>query len=327
MTEYVLVFVVLMLVLFVYIKLANKLKIIDTPIRRSSHKQITVRGGGVVFVAVCIWAAVSGQIAWSVFAGIFLASLIGFMDDIRPLTVISRLSFHFVAIVIVFWDINLFPADILLVLLTFLLFGGWVNAFNFMDGINGITVLYSLSALVGFYFVPELFAERHWMRLLMISLLVFGIFNFRKKAIVFAGDIGSYSMAFILGILMLELINQTQDIHWLLFFAVYGIDAVATIFLRLRVKENIFRSHRSHLYQFLANELKIPHLQVSLYYFIAQMILNMVVLLTSITGFMDSKWLWVLFGLYCGVYFLIRNWVIKIVNKESASSALKSIKR
>ena len=56
------------------------------------------------------------------------------------------------------------------------MFGGWVNAFNFMDGINGITVLYSLSALIGFYFVPELFAERHWIRLLMISLLVERLF-------------------------------------------------------------------------------------------------------------------------------------------------------
>lgn len=326
MTEYFVVFIVLFLVLLGYIKLANKLKIIDTPIRRSSHKQITVRGGGIVFLAVTVWAAFSGLISWTLFTGIFLAGFIGFMDDMKPLPVFVRLPFHFIAVAIVFWDFNVFDNHYIWVILAFLLFGGWVNAFNFMDGINGITVLYSLSALIGFYFVPELESQIHWIRLVMISLLVFGVFNLRKKALVFAGDVGSFSMAFVLGIFMLQLIYQTQQFYWLLFFGVYGIDAVATIFLRLRVRENIFRAHRSHLYQYLANEFKMPHLQVSFIYFIAQMLLNAVVLITYSTGFMDTNWLLVLFGVYCVVYLLIRNRVVAAVKKQSAAAVLKTVR-
>jgi len=70
--------------------------------------------------------------------------------------------------------------------------------------------------------------------------------------------------------LVLKLILNTNSLIWLLFLAVYGIDAVCTIMHRLYLKQNIFEAHRLHLYQVLSNEYKIQHRLVSFYYGIVQ---------------------------------------------------------
>ena len=79
-------------------------------------------------------------------------------------------------------------------------------------------------------------------------------FNFRQQAKCFAGDVGSISIAFIILFGMGYLILQTKQPIYILFLAVYGVDSVLTIILRIRNRENIFKPHRSHLYQLLTNE-------------------------------------------------------------------------
>jgi UDP-GlcNAc:undecaprenyl-phosphate GlcNAc-1-phosphate transferase len=59
---------------------------------------------------------------------------------------------------------------------------------------------------------------------------------------------------------------------------IYGLDAATTILFRIIRKENIFKAHRSHFYQFLANEKKIPHLVVSASYIFVQGIVNVIVI-------------------------------------------------
>jgi UDP-N-acetylmuramyl pentapeptide phosphotransferase/UDP-N-acetylglucosamine-1-phosphate transferase len=103
-------------------------------------------------------------------------------------------------------------------------------------------------------------------------------FNYRKKAKCFAGDIGSIAIAFWIIYLVLKLILLTNSIIWLLFLAVYGVDAICTILHRLYLKQNIFEAHRLHLYQVLSNEYKIQHRLVSLFYAIAQLLISVVVI-------------------------------------------------
>lgn len=297
--------------LLFYLRVADHFDIIDKPNQRSSHTQITARGGGIVFVVACMWAAIWGHLDWALFWGIAHASLIGFVDDIKPLPAWVRLLIHFLSLGIVMWALQMLGLNILWLLAIAILFIGWVNAFNFMDGINGITVFYALSALVGFYFIPILEADRPWMVLMILALFVFGFFNVRKQARAFAGDVGSISMAFALGILMLKLIYISREVYWILFFAVYGIDTVCTIVFRLRKGENIFIAHRSHLYQYLANELRIPHVQVSLLYFAAQLLLNGVVLKCVHGGWMSNSVAVMLLLLYSILYLFIRLWVNK----------------
>ncbi|WP_288874995.1 hypothetical protein [uncultured Bacteroides sp.] len=105
------------------------------------------------------------------------------------------------------------------------------------------------------------------------SVLVFCFFNFRKRAKCFAGDVGSVSIAFILLFLIGRLVIETEDFSWIVLLSVYGVDSVLTIIHRLMLHENIGLPHRKHMYQIMANELKIPHVVVSSIYMAVQAII------------------------------------------------------
>jgi UDP-GlcNAc:undecaprenyl-phosphate GlcNAc-1-phosphate transferase len=113
----------------------------------------------------------------------------------------------------------------------------------------------------------------------MLSVLIFSYFNARKRAKAFAGDVGSVSMAFLLVWMLISLILKTGNIEYILFFSIYILDTLFTLFFRILRRENIFQAHRLHLYQLLSNELKRPHIQVSLLYAISQTIVNLIVVL------------------------------------------------
>lgn len=150
-----------------------------------------------------------------------------------------------------------------------------------MDGINGITGLYTLVVLGSLLYVNskiQLFIDSSFVKYGMIASLVFLFFNYRKKAKCFAGDVGSIAIAFWIIYLVLKLILNTSSFIWLLFLAVYGVDAVCTIIHRLYLKQNIFEAHRLHLYQVLSNEYKIQHRIVSLYYALVQAVISLLVI-------------------------------------------------
>jgi len=153
-------------------------------------------------------------------------------------------------------------------------FIGIVNAYNFMDGINGITGLYSIAVLASLQYVNLWYGNFVHPDLIwfpMIASAVFLFFNFRKRARCFAGDVGSVAIAFWIVTLLLLLIIKTENLIWLGFLMVYGVDTVMTIFHRIYLKQNIMEAHRLHFYQILANECGISHLWVSIIYFIVQL--------------------------------------------------------
>lgn len=150
-----------------------------------------------------------------------------------------------------------------------------------MDGINGITGLYTLVVLSSLLYVNtkiQLFTHGSFIKYGIIASLVFLFFNYRKKAKCFAGDVGSIAIAFWVIYLVLKLILNTSSLIWLLFLAVYGVDAICTIVHRLYLKQNIFEAHRLHLYQVLSNECKIQHRIVSLCYALVQVVISFVVI-------------------------------------------------
>ena len=144
-----------------------------------------------------------------------------------------------------------------------------------MDGINGITGGYSLVILVALAYINKEivpFVDEGIIYTVLCSVLVFCFFNFRKKAKCFAGDVGSVSIAFIILFLIGKLIIHTGDFSWIVLLVVYGADSVLTIVHRLMLHENIGLPHRKHMYQLMANELKISHVIVSSVYMMAQLI-------------------------------------------------------
>ncbi|MGO4770966.1 glycosyltransferase family 4 protein [Flavobacterium sp. W22_SRS_FK3] len=272
----------LMILMLLYFKVANRFNIIDKPNQRSSHTEITLRGGGIVFwFAALLYFAQHIQNNYSFFVGITLVSLVSFWDDIQSLSNKIRISIHFLAITLIFYDLEIFNSISLLgILLAYIIAVGLINVYNFMDGINGITGLYTLLVMGSLLYVNkniQLFTDAGFIKYSMIASLVFLFFNYRKKAKCFAGDVGSIAIAFWIIYLVLKLILATNSVIWLLFLAVYGADAGCTILHRLYLKQNIFEAHRLHLYQVLSNEYKIPHRLVALYYALAQIAISILV--------------------------------------------------
>lgn len=274
---YLIVLVLLFLAELFYFKVADKYNIIDKPNERSSHTRITLRGGGVIFYfGALVYFLTSGfEYPWFMLALTFVA-IISFIDDIRSTSQKLRLVFHFSAMALMFYQWGLFSLSWWWIIIALIICTGIINAYNFMDGINGITGGYSLVVLLSLAYIDEEvtpFVEQDLIYTVIMSVLVFCFFNFRKKARCFAGDVGSVSIAFILLFLLGKLIIQTGDFSWIILLSVYGVDSVLTIFHRLMLHENIGLPHRKHLYQLMANELRIPHVVVSVIYMVLQFLI------------------------------------------------------
>lgn len=262
----------------IYFKIADRFNIIDKPNQRSSHTRITLRGGGIIFyIGMLLYAFFYGfQYPWFL-AGLTLIAGISFADDIKPLSSKLRLLFHFSAMGLMFyqWGMSEMPWWYILVALIFCT--GIINAYNFMDGINGITGGYSLVVLASLFYINQEvvdFIDPNLLITALLAVIVFNFFNFRSKAKCFAGDVGSVSIAFIVLFALGALILKTQDLYYIMLLAVYGVDAIFTIIHRIMLKENIMEPHRKHVYQLMANELKLPHCSVSCIYMTLQAIIS-----------------------------------------------------
>lgn len=274
---YLIILVLLFLAELFYFKVADKYNIIDKPNERSSHTRITLRGGGVIFYfGALVYFLTSGfEYPWFMLALTFVA-IISFIDDIRSTSQELRLVLHFSAMALMFYQWGLFSLSWWWIIIALIICTGIINAYNFMDGINGITGGYSLVVLLSLAYINEEvtpFVEQDLIYTVIMSVLVFCFFNFRKKARCFAGDVGSVSIAFILLFLLGKLIIRTGDFSWIILLSVYGVDSVLTIFHRLMLHENIGLPHRKHLYQLMANELRIPHVAVSVIYMVLQFLI------------------------------------------------------
>ena len=290
---YVLIAFLLFLIELAYFQVARKLNIVDKPNHRSSHQTITLRGGGIIFyLGGLVYILLFGLNHPWFRLGLTLIAGISLVDDVHPVSSKVRLLFHFASMLLLFAQWELFASypwwymAVALVLCT-----GIINAYNFMDGINGITGGYSLVILGMLAYVNHFvqpFIDADFLYVSILSVLVFNFFNFRTRARCFAGDVGSVSMAFIVLYLIGMLILKTGDMSYIVFLAVYGVDSVLTIVHRLMLHENIMNPHRKHAYQLMANELKIPHVVVATLYSVLQLAISSLFL-----NFTEYRWYFV----------------------------------
>lgn len=272
------IFVLLVLLELAYFRVADRFNIIDKPNLRSSHTSVVLRGGGIIFLfGVWLYAAFFGlQYPWFIL-GLSLVGIISFVDDVHSLPDSLRLVVQFMAMFLMFYQFGILNLqDWWIVLIALVICVGIINAYNFMDGINGITGGYSLAVLLPMMYLNAKFhfIDMPYLYVAGLSLLVFCFFNFRKKAKCFAGDVGSISIAFILLFALGKLILVTRDFSYMAFLAVYGADAILTICHRIQLHENLGVAHRKHAYQLMANELHIPHTTVSALYMALQLTIS-----------------------------------------------------
>ena len=274
---YLMVLVLLFLAELFYFRVADKCNIIDKPNERSSHTRVTLRGGGVIFYFGALAYFLTSGFEYPLFMlALTLVTFISFVDDIKSTRQVTRLLFHFSAMGLMFCQWGLFSLEWWWILIALVVCTGIINAYNFMDGINGITGGYSLVVLTALAVINKetvYFVEKDFIYTVICSVVVFCFFNFRKRAKCFAGDVGSVSIAFILLFLIGKLVIRTGDFCWIVLLSVYGVDSVLTIIHRLMLHENIGLPHRKHLYQLMANELKIPHVVVSSVYMAVQAVI------------------------------------------------------
>lgn len=293
------IFFILLITELLYFRVADKFNIIDKPNERSSHTSVVLRGGGIIFlIGAWVWSLFYGfHYPWFL-AGLTLVAGVSFIDDIRSLPDSLRLVVQFVAAGMAFYQLDILHIELWwIVLVALIVYVGITNVINFMDGINGITAGYSLAVLIPLLLVnaKDGFVESSLIEVSILSVLVFCLFNFRPKgkAKCFAGDVGSIGMAFILLFVLGKLIIQTQDITYLVLLVVYGIDACLTIVHRIMLHEHLGQAHRKHAYQLMANELKIGHVKISLFYMLLQLVISLV-FIYMIPANMLAHWIYLL---------------------------------
>jgi UDP-N-acetylmuramyl pentapeptide phosphotransferase/UDP-N-acetylglucosamine-1-phosphate transferase len=292
--EYIIIAGAAVLFSLLYFRIANHYNIIDRPNLRSAHKEVTIRGGGVVYPFVFLLYLGSNfifeeanTVDYTLFGlGLLMVCTVSFIDDILELSSMVRLIFQFMAVLFLFYFVGasaILPTWLIPVAVVVTI--GILNAFNFMDGINGMSGLYSLITLITLYLINQylvVFTDHDFILYPAIASLVFLFFNFRKKAVCFMGDVGSMGIAFWIAALVGKLMVATGELKWILLLTVYGVETVATIVERIGLRENIFKAHRRHLYQLLVNDKKVPHIWVSIAYASVQLLLSTLVMLSNL---------------------------------------------
>jgi UDP-N-acetylmuramyl pentapeptide phosphotransferase/UDP-N-acetylglucosamine-1-phosphate transferase len=235
---------------------------------RSSHAIPTPQGGGIAVVAATL--IVAGAATWflpvtveplrlaMIFAAVAGLAVIGFIDDMRPLEAIPRLVLQAVAVAVVIYAI---PVETRVVPVVpwwldraIVLVGGvWlINAVNFMDGIDWMTVVEIVpvtAALALFGLLGELPADATMVALALCGAMIgFAPFN-RPVAKLFLGDVGSLPIGLLLTWLLVLLAGQGNLAAALLLPLYYLADATVTLLRRLANGEPVTQAHRSHFYQ------------------------------------------------------------------------------
>jgi UDP-N-acetylmuramyl pentapeptide phosphotransferase/UDP-N-acetylglucosamine-1-phosphate transferase len=247
--------------------------LLDHPNHRSSHTRPVPRLGGVAIVAVVLglapllWrllpaTALPGVWAW--WAAALLLALISWRDDLRPLSPRLRFAVQgLVALLILLiigpWTtlvlpwLGALPLGWLGLPLTLLWLVGLINAYNFMDGIDGIAASQALIAGVGWLLLGHLTAQPGIALLgLLLAAAALGFLGHNwPPARIFMGDVGSTFLG--LTFATLPLLAARQDprlaLAGVLLLWPFLFDTILTFIRRWRAGENLFTPHRRHLYQ------------------------------------------------------------------------------
>jgi len=242
--------------------------ILDRPNERSSHTRPTPRGGGLAVTAVLIVAGGALAVFWpaarielgALLAGMAILALLSWLDDLMDLSAALRFAAHGLVVAAA---LLILPPDGLVFqgllpplfdrLLAGLLWVWFINLYNFMDGIDGITGVETVAIGLGLFalslLLPGVLLLQGWLGLIAAAAAVgFLLWNWHPARI-FLGDVGSVPLGFFLGGLLLEAAAAGQWAAALVLPLYYLADATITLLRRAARGEKVWRAHREHFYQ------------------------------------------------------------------------------
>ena len=253
--------------------LLERRQVVDHPNERSSHKTAKPRGAGLVVLAVLLpaWAIVAllipapalglaaGPGFWVLLAGAVALGAVSWLDDLRGLPPLPRFLAQVAAVAAVLW---FWPAELLVFqgllpagldrLAAGVLWLWFVNLYNFMDGIDGITAVETAALGLGL-FLAAVAAGWSWGAALLPLLCAAAMAGFLpwnwEPSKIFLGDVGSVSLGYLLGWLLLLTAAQGQWAAALILPAYYLADATWTLGRRTLRGTRFWQPHREHLYQ------------------------------------------------------------------------------
>ena len=252
---------------------ALRSNLLDIPNERSSHTRPVPRGGGLAIVVVSLIGLIIIWILrpawpWSALfvygSGATLIAFVSWLDDLRSLPNRVRFAVHSLSAAMVilgfgYWSKIYLPLlgtinlGWLGLAITFLWIVGLINAYNFMDGIDGIAGGQAVVAGLGWAVLGWLSGQFFITGIgvvLAASSLGFLGYNW-PPAKIFMGDVGSAFLGYTFAVLPVVAVQRDPR------FALAGVllvwpfvfDAAFTFLRRLLHRENVFTAHRSHLYQ------------------------------------------------------------------------------
>lgn len=241
----------------------SPMRLLDAPNERSLHEKPIPKTGGIALLVALftgwLWQLQQVDVPM-VFTAIFLAALlvtaISFIDDLRELSPLARITVHAVAAVILVGSGLSLHDSIAGDIFSFLAIVWMLNLYNFMDGMDGFAGGMTLSGfaflgLAGYLHGAHLFAMLAWM--VVAASAGFLVKNF-PPAKIFMGDTGSATLGFLAAAFSLWGIRDGIFEFWfpLLLFSPFVLDATVTLFRRLLRGEKVWQAHREHYYQRLA---------------------------------------------------------------------------
>ncbi|MBN07701.1 MAG: UDP-N-acetylmuramyl pentapeptide phosphotransferase [Rhodospirillaceae bacterium] len=260
---------VTVLVTWGIIGLLRRWRILDLPNKRSSHDIPTPRGGGLAVIPVVLvcWVALSllpitesdNILTLSVAGGALVLAFVSWIDDLKGVSSVIRLIIQYLVVIVIlalpsnsqltFQGLAPFWLD---KILTAVIWVWFINLFNFMDGIDGIASVETLSIGIGITLLAET-VEWHslgqYQALVLAGAAVGFLWWNWSPAKVFFGDVGSVPLGFLLGWLLLNLAGHGFWVPAIILPLYYLVDASLTLFERLARGEKIWEAHRSHYYQ------------------------------------------------------------------------------
>lgn len=240
--------------------------ILDRPNRRSSHAVPVPRGGGLavmgvllpVLAAMLIYLGRGIPEAAILLAALLLLAAVSWADDLKGLPARARLAAHFLAaagaVYLLRHQISMpqLAPDWAVFPLAAVALVWFANLYNFMDGIDGITGVETVTLGAGIALIAAL--EHADAPAVAIALaaggaaLGFLVWNWHPARI-FMGDVGSIPLGFLMGFLLLSLAGSGQWAPALILPAYYLADATFTLGRRLLRGEKIWEAHKEHIYQ------------------------------------------------------------------------------